>query len=217
MEPQTLSDQVFNRIQNAIITGEIATGAKISEATICEQYGVSRGPLREAIRRLEGRKLLVRVPHAGVRVVSLNPEDLVEIYQLRESLESLACQLAATNMSDDEIGSLGELLQAHKAYIDQKGGKQYYQQEGDWDFHYRIINGSGNQRLTSLLCDELYQLIRLYRFKGQDTGNRAMQAFKEHSQIFDAIAQRDGELAGILMQRHIRASRQNIEAQLIQQ
>jgi len=214
---QTLSDRVFEQIPEAIVSGEIPQGEKVSESGIGQRYGVSRGPLREAIRRLEGRKLLVRIPHSGVRVVTLTHEELIEIYQIRESLEALACELAAENMSDNEINELGALLQQHQEYIHAHGGKRYYQQEGDWDFHYRIIHASGNKRLIDLLCGELYQLIRMYRNKGSQSTSRPLKAFEEHQQIFNALKQRDGELAGILMGRHIRASRRNIQNQIDEQ
>src|SRR5690606_801878 len=92
-----------------------------------------------------------------------------------------------------------------------KAGRGYYQQEGDFDFHYRIIQGSGNRTLAKLLCDELYQLVRMYRIQFSTTPNRPHQAFAEHHRILDAIAERDGELAELPMRRHIAASKRNVE------
>src|SRR5690606_30250495 len=94
-EADTLSDHVFRKIQAAIVKGEIAPGSKMSEPELARTYGISRGPLREAIHRLEGQRLLVRVPHVGARVVSLSQQELCELYQIRESLEGMACRLAA--------------------------------------------------------------------------------------------------------------------------
>ena len=79
-DAETLSEQVFRRIQAAIVKGEIAPGSKISEPELARTYGISRGPLREAIHRLEGQRLLVRVPHIGARVVSLSHAELIELY-----------------------------------------------------------------------------------------------------------------------------------------
>ena len=73
----TLADRVFSQIQDAIVKGELVAGAKISEADLTTRYGVSRGPLREALRRLEARKLLTRIPHVGVRVVELSIAELL--------------------------------------------------------------------------------------------------------------------------------------------
>ena len=88
---------------------------------------------------------------------------------------------------------------------------------GQTDFNVQgIVQGSGNQMLIRLLCDELYQLARMYRIQFSATPNRPRQAFAEHHRILDAIADGDGELADMLMRRHIRASRLNIEQRIAQ-
>ncbi len=211
LDSETLSEHVFRRIQSAIVRGHIAPGSKISEPELARTYGISRGPLREAIHRLEGQRLLVRVPHVGARVVSLDHRELVELYEIRESLEGMACRLAAEHMSLAEIDELRRVLETHERDEAFQAGVGYYQQEGDFDFHYRIIQGSGNRTLAKLLCDELYQLVRMYRIQFSATPNRPRQAFTEHHRILDAIADRDGELAELLMRRHIGASKRNIE------
>ncbi len=207
----TLSEQVFRSIQAAIICGDIAPGSKISEPELARTYGISRGPLREAIHRLEGQRLLVRVPHVGARVVALSHAELIELYEIRESLESMACRLAAQRMTLAEVNQLRSVLDTHERDASFQAGVGYYQQEGDYDFHYKIIQGSGNHMLMQLLTEELYQLVRMYRIQYSTTPNRPQQAFKEHHGILDAIAARDGELAELLMRRHIAASRRNIE------
>jgi DNA-binding GntR family transcriptional regulator len=95
-------------------------------------------------------------------------------------------------------------------------GESYYQEAGDVDFHYRIIQGSNNPYLINLLCDELYYLVRMYRVQLGMNGPRVSRAFDEHKAILTAIANRDGELADLLMRRHIAASRRNIENHLKQ-
>lgn len=210
-EGGTLAEHVFRQIQGAIVRGEIPPGAKISEPELARTYGISRGPLREAIHRLEGQKLLVRVPHVGARVVSLSHAELLELYEIRESLEGMACRLAAERMTAEQIDELRRVLDTHERDEAFRAGLGYYQQEGDFDFHYRIIQGSGNATLARMLCGELYQLVRMYRIQYSATPNRPRQAFNEHHRILDAIAERDGELAEMLMRRHIAASRRNVE------
>ncbi|WP_122445944.1 GntR family transcriptional regulator [Pseudomonas viridiflava] len=210
-DSETLSENVFRRIQAAIVKGEIAPGSKISEPELARTYGISRGPLREAIHRLEGQRLVVRVPHVGARVVSLSHVEMIELYEIRESLEGMACRLAAERMTSEEIDELRRVLDTHERDAAFQAGVGYYQQEGDFDFHYRIIQGSGNRTLSQMLCGELYQLVRMYRIQFSTTPNRPRQAFAEHHRILDAIAERDGELAELLMRRHIGASRRNIE------
>ncbi|OYW89511.1 MAG: GntR family transcriptional regulator [Pseudomonadales bacterium 32-61-5] len=202
---------IVERLRHAILAGDIPPGAPLVETALSERFDVSRGPLREAIHRLEGQKLLVRIPHVGARVVSLSHAELIELYEIRESLEGMACRLAAERMSEVEIEELRRVLGTHERDEAFQAGIGYYQQEGDFDFHYRIIQGSGNRTLAKLLCDELYQLVRMYRIQFSTTPNRPHQAFAEHHRILDAIAERDGELAELLMRRHIAASKRNVE------
>ena len=211
---ETLAGQALKQLQSAIVKGDIAPGSKISEPELARAYGISRGPLREALHQLEGQKLLVRIPHVGARVVSLSRKELGELYHIRESLEGLACRLAAEHMSAAQVEALREVLREHERDEAFQAGRGYYQQEGDFDFHYRIVQASGNQMLIRLLCDELYQLARMYRIQHSTTPNRPAQAFTEHHRILDAIADGDGELAEMLMRRHIRTSRINIENQI---
>ena len=207
----TLSDRVFERLQDDIVRGVLAPGSKLGEAELAERYGVSRGPLREAIRRLESRKLLERVPRAGARVASLSLPDLMEIYRVREALEGMAARLAAEAMTDEEIRGLHELLARHEQQQDLREDVAYFQREGDLDFHYRIIQGSHNRTLVELLIGELYHLVRMYRYQFSAVANRPRKALHEHRRIVEAIEARDGEVAEMLMRRHISRARENIE------
>lgn len=148
---RTLADRVFARLQDDIVRGVIAPGTKVSETDLASRYGVSRGPLREALRRLESRKLLERVVHVGTRVTSLSFDDLIEIYYVREALEGMAARLAAENMSDEEVRGLTALLGQHEQQQDLREDTAYFQREGDLDFHYRIIQGSHNATLIQML------------------------------------------------------------------
>jgi DNA-binding GntR family transcriptional regulator len=210
-EALTLADRVFTDIQNAIVKGELAPGTKMSEAELAARYGVSRGPLREALRRLEGRKLLTRIPHVGVRVVSLSFEELIQIYHVREAMEGMAARLAALNMSAEEVQGLKDLLAQHEKQAELQEGRAYFQDEGDFDFHYRIVQGSRNEVLSQMLCGELYHRVRLYRYQFSVTEGRPQKAFGEHHRIIEAIEAKDAEMAEILMRRHISSARANIE------
>ncbi len=212
-DPQTIADRLSDELITSIVKGDIASGSKISEPDLARTYKVSRGPLREAIRRLEGLHLVARIPHVGARVVSLDPQQLMEIYQVREAREGMAARLACKNMTNDEITELKGLLDEHELSINQSEGSEYFQREGDFDFHYRIIQGSKNQRLVELLCSELYHLIRMYRFRSSQIHSRPHKALAEHRHICTAIEHRDGELAEILMRRHISTAQKHIEQQ----
>ena len=123
-------------------------------------------------------------------------------------------RLAAAHANAEHCHGLRELLANHEAQIQAENWAQYYQEAGDWDFHYQIVELSGNARLFSLLCDDLYDLLRLYRVQTSGQPQRPERAFKEHHQIVDAIEANDGELAELLMRRHISNARQTLVRQL---
>ncbi|MDX1442347.1 MAG: GntR family transcriptional regulator [Gammaproteobacteria bacterium] len=214
---KTLADRVFARLQDDIVQGLLPPGSKLGETELANRYGVSRGPLREAIRRLESRKLVERVPHAGARVALLKESDLVEIYRVREALEGMAARLAAENMTDAEIAGLTELLAQHERQPGVQDDTEYFQREGDVDFHYRVIQGSHNATLIDLLIGEMYHRVRMYRYQVATAANRPQKALAEHRRILEAIESRDGEMAELLMRRHISRARQTLESRALEE
>ena len=211
---RTSADRVFEALQDAIVRGRIPPGERIGEEELAERFGTSRGPLREALRRLESRRLVERKPHVGVRVAALDQATLIELYFLREALEGMAARLAAEHMSDAEVEGLKALLSSHGEDEALRSNIAYVQEEGDFDFHYRVIQGSHNSALTELLINELYHRVRMYRYQFSPYANRPRKAFAEHQHIVEAIEARDGDLAEMLMRRHISAARRNIEKHL---
>ena len=207
----TLADNIRQKLVSAIIEGDIPQGAKVNEVELATRFGISRGPLREAMRDLEGLRLVERKPHAGVRVVALNCAELREIFTIREALEGMAARLAATEMSGHEISSLRRLLELHESEVRESGGQSYFQQQGDMDFHLRILSGSGNRRLYKLMGEELYQLILMYRRQSSQRPSRPLRALEEHKRICDAIEARDPELAEMLMRRHIQGAKNSLQ------
>ena len=203
LQQGTRADVICEQLKNDIIVGKLEQGSKITEEELATEYGSSRGPIREAIRRLEGMRLVERIPHAGARVVRLTADMMHELYIVRESLEGMSARLAAENMTQEEIDALWELLEEHETGLRNAEGKIYFQREGDLDFHFRIASGSGNQWLIHLLSSELYQVMRMCRHRSARVKSRSQVALAEHRHIVEAIAKRDGELAEMLMRRHI--------------
>lgn len=203
IQAKTLAGKAYESIKSDIIRGELSQGSKIVESELALKYGISRGPLREAIHRLEQKKLILRVPHAGSRVVTLDIKIMHDIYTAREALEGMAARLAARQMSDEAIVSLQNLLDLHEQAISESEGKAYLQEEGNIDFHHLIASASQNQWILENLNGDLYQLIRMCRFQSGQYPSRPATALAQHRQIAAAIEQRDEELAEILMRRHI--------------
>ena len=214
VQAQSLVDVVAERLEVAIISGQLEPGAKLSEQGLAASLGVSRGPLREAIRRLEGRKLLERTPNIGVRVKQLSLQDLNEILQVREALEGLACSLAARNMPDAEIAALKRMLDGHEKQKSVQENTGYYHEEKNLDFHFSIVAGSGNARLIQMLSGDLHYLLRVYRHKARPKPGRAAQVLREHRAIVTALERRDPVAAEQAMREHLRHARRYVEEQL---
>lgn len=211
-EDRLLADALFERLSDAIVRGELAPGVKLSEPRLAAQYRVSRGPLREAIHRLEERSLVVRSPRQGARVVTLSPTLAIELFKIREVLEGLAAREAATHATRDEVEALRAMLATHRQALEEPDAMVYWQDTANSDFHFFVARISRSRALFDLLCNQYYTLFRLYRMQHRLVPGRAQLALREHERIVDAIAEGDGELAEILMRRHVAASRRGIEA-----
>lgn len=209
---RTLGDRVYDQLLDSIMNGDIPLGARIGESDLAQRFGVSRGPLREAIRRLEERRIIVRTAHVGARVVELSDKALLELFFVREAVEGMAAKLASQRMSDREIANLIGLLDAHETNM--AGREHYDQRDDDLDFHYCIAKGARNELIEGLLCRDLHQLLKIYRYRHSAAPGRAQRALLEHRRIAGAIADRDGDLAEILMRRHIVAARTSLEGNL---
>ena len=189
---RTLADRAFEWLEEAIIKGTYPAGTKLDEVLLAKSFGISRGPVREAIRRLEGKKLVERVPHVGARVARLGSSGLINLLHVREALEGMACRLATEHMSDAELEDLEELLRTHASQINLQSGDDYYQKPMDRDFHFRLIKGSRNEKLIEPL--PRISIISCEYTTGPAPAGRAMEA-REHEAIVAAMKRRDPDAA----------------------
>ena len=206
----TLSGELTDTLRDAIITGDIEQGSKLSETQLAKQLDVSRGPLREAIRRLEGMNLIHHIPQQGARVVMMSSELILQIYHAREALESKAVALAAVNMTSQDIDELHRLIDTQARHV--KGSNDAaIPAESDYAFHEAVIRGSHNKVIEHALLHELYNLIKMYRYQNEAARNSSTNSLIEHRQIVYAIEQRDAVLAETTMRQHIVHARKRIE------
>ncbi len=204
-----LADVVFDQVLDAIYQGRLAPGSVINEVALAQEFGVSRGPVREAVRRLQGIQLITREPYIKARVVTLSAESALELFQMRMSLEGVACNLATRRMSDEEIAQLlAELEQDRQRRLAAANGGAPAPRV--FDFHERIVRASGNNRIINALCGDLYHLLRVYRRHSGTVLERKDDAYAEHWQILRAIRARDAELAESLMRSHIERAAQHL-------
>ena len=203
----TLAEQLFVAISDAILKGDMPPGSKISEPELARRYGVSRGPLREALHRLQERRLITRSANQGARVVELSLQGLSDFFVVREGLEGIAAREAAMHASAEELAAMRLTVARHREEVagyTTAGGEPV---TANRDFHVQIAQASRNPMLVQLLCGELYPLLRLYRGHMNEPSDRVLRAYEEHRRILEAIEDRDPELAELHMRRHVMASK----------
>jgi DNA-binding GntR family transcriptional regulator len=209
----TLSDSVFEHLLQAIHSGQLAPGAVLNEVALAQELGVSRGPVREAVRRLQGVQLVEREAYLRARVVELTASAARELFEMREALEGMACRLAALRMSEDDIDRLAADLEAARALRKSSSGRRA-RSAGSFDFHDRIAVASRNSRIHSMLAGDLRHLLRLYRIRSGAVPHRKDNAFAEHWQVLRAIRARDADLAESLMRSHVRRAAEQLFREL---
>ena len=204
-ESRVLTDGVVEKLEQLIFGGRYRPGDKLREQSLAQELGVSRGPLREAIRTLEGRRLLERTPRAGVQVVGVSLSDLEQILVAREALEGMAARQAAENMTTAEVNALRQTVSGLESRPEEAPGA-VFNAGPDNDFHRLIARGSRNRWLENLLVKDVYSLLRLYRIQAARRPD-VTDSLAEHHAIIDRIHARDGEGAEAAMRSHLRRSR----------
>jgi len=216
-DPCVLVDEVVARLEQLIISGALKPGEKVIEQTLSARLGISRGPLREAIRTLEARRLVQRRPFAGVRVVDLSVDEIEQLLITREALEGMACRQAAENMTLRETQQLRASLEALNELVQSEGVDAAFRKGRAYDLHLQIARGSRNRFLADMICRDLYPLLGLFRYySAQMRGGDFARSYQEHSDIITAIERRQPDEAEQQMRRHIAHSRESVMRHLRQ-
>lgn len=203
-----LPDRAYAYLREAIISGKLRPGARLSEVDLASQLGVSRGPVREAIRRLAAGRLLTQAPNQSARVIELDEQSVMNVYELREAIESMAAGAAAVRMTDAEREQLDRVLTAHSENFVGSQSDSYPSGINDWDFHHLVLSGSRNELALRICAGDLRDLLALLRAGHRNIKGRGSRALQEHRWIADAIIAGHADLAQTLMAQHIRNSRE---------
>jgi DNA-binding GntR family transcriptional regulator len=212
MRPRLLVDEIVERLERMIVEGEIAAGTKLSEVSLASSLNVSRAPLREAIRTLEGRRLVTRTPNSGVRVVMLTYSDVKQLLMTREALEGMACRQCAEEMTLAEVDALKQCLERVTRNRKRNAGVAFPLGTAGQDFHLQILRGCRNRWLTDTLIQDIYPLLRIARFQSTSLGREMREAYQEHFAIVERIEKRDPDGAESVMRNHIAAVRAGLLA-----
>lgn len=201
------SERLVEEIRTRIVSGELSPGAKVTERELAQRYGVNRAPLREALLRLEERRLIERVPFSGTRIFQPSNRMLSELWDMREVLEGLAARRAAETATPAEVEELRRMASEGSARLARTSAEDYRDLPAIRDIHMRIAAISGNRELERVLNSEIWLYLRAnYRRWVKAIEKRAVGAL-QHERIAEAIGSRDGDVAEVLMRKHIRTSR----------
>jgi DNA-binding GntR family transcriptional regulator len=199
VRPPTAQEAVLTELRRLLVTGELAPGAPVRQEAVAERLGVSRVPVREALKVLEGEGALVYAPHRGYVVAELSVDDLVEVYRLREMLEAEAIRVAVPRLTDADIRAIS----ATAAHVDAAGraGDLVAMTAANRDFHFLLFDAAGMTRLSRTLR-QLWDATDVYRavYFGE-TGNRE-RVHADHAELLAALRARDVRRAVAAQKSH---------------
>ncbi len=179
-----LREMVYEELKIQILTGAIVPGTRMMEVDLAEEMGVSRTPIREAIRKLEKEGLVTIEPRRGAYASRISTQDMVEILEVRQDLEGLAAFFAATRMKDDEMDELRKIAARYNEAV--AAGSMQDMIRYDTQFHRLIVDSCNNKILVNMV-EQLQELVLRFRYIYYDNFRRAENMPEEHREIIEAI------------------------------
>lgn len=195
-----LRELVLDAIREAIINGNLKPRERLMEIQLAEELGVSRTPIREALRKLELEGFIVMIPRKGAYVADISFKDIADVYEIRAALEGLAAALAAERITDEELEEMERYLVGKAEAIANNDMERLV--EVDTKFHDLIYQASRNERLSTII-NNLREQIQRCRVTSLSVPGRMKESLLEHRTIVEAIQSRDAQLARQVAQDHI--------------
>ncbi|MBL9117246.1 MAG: GntR family transcriptional regulator [Verrucomicrobiaceae bacterium] len=213
----SLRQQAYDHLQRKLISGELRSGSVVSEQSLAEEIGVSRTPVREAIRTLEMEGILEQVPRFGTVVRKLDRRDLVELYELREAIEPFSTARAARRISASDLSNLESTIQAIEVLRDElgiSGARQLNENQmrrllsADLTFHLTLLRASGNGRMLKIVSDSRL-LTGVFNSRRQPHTSAVVEStLDQHRAIVAAVQARNEGMAASAMLSHILHSKE---------
>ena len=204
---QPLRETVCEALREAIRNGVLEPGERLMEVQLADELGISRTPVREAIRKLEQEGYVIMMPRRGTYVSSVSVSDVKEIFEIRSALESLSTELAALRIEPDELEQLRTLLTEIEGHIERKDIDKIV--ETDIKFHGLLYQVSRNERLVAIISNLKEQLAR-YRTLSMSYPGRLKETLEEHRAMVEAIAAGDAEAAREAAERHMEQAEETL-------
>ena len=209
-----LADEVVKQLRELILAGKLKPGDRVPEQVVCEQFGISRTPLREALKVLATEGLIELSPHRGAIVAMLTADDLDHMFPVLEALEALAGELACANITDAELEELRSLHEQMHECFKRKDRRRYF--KINQLIHEKIVSAAANPVLSSVYSN-LSGRIRRARFMSDITDDAWKKGSRDHELILSALGDRAGKKLSALLKEHLRHKRDGIKAALIPQ
>ena len=198
----SIADQIFEQLERDILSGKYQRGELLTELRLSEELGVSRTPIREAIRRLEQENILEEAGR-GVTVVGISQEDMLDMYEIRTRIEGLAAEWAARRITEEELGQMRDTLELKRFYTEKPDGNHSDQIKNlDSRFHEQVYRACGSRALTDTLLN-LHKKMTKFRMASVSKHSRALQSVEEHEAVLAALSAHDGKAANEAMTRHV--------------
>ncbi len=195
-----LRDVVFNTLRQAILTGELKPGERLMEIHLANRLGVSRTPIREAIRKLELEGLVTMIPRRGAEVAQITEKSMNDVLEVRRAVDALCVELACERITDSELEKLKEACDVFEEAV--KSGDVKRIAQADVDLHDIIVQATGNRRLVQLVNTLSEQMYR-YRFEYIKDFSQHERLVEEHRIIYESIVRKDKETACSAAREHI--------------
>lgn len=200
-----LRDVVFENLRTAILEGNLKAGQRLMEVQLAEQLGVSRTPIREAIRKLELEGLVVMLPRKGAYVANMSFKDLIDVLEIRATLEGLAASLAAERRNDEDVIKLEKVAKEFEEGV--RNADIEVVLKKDVEFHENIFLMANNKKLYHLITS-LWEQVHRFRVMYVSNNESSLSLVDEHKRILDAIKNGDCELAKKYATEHIELAEQ---------
>ena len=208
-QDNSLRGRVFRKLREDILSGVYEDQEELREITIGEEMGVSRTPVREALRQLELEGLVTIIPNKGAYVTSIKAKDVADIYHVRSMLEGLCARWATEHITDEQIGRLEEILVLSEFHVQRGNGDTAQVSELDEKFHQVLYEASDSRILEHVLSD-FHKYVQMARRLSVKKKERAEKSIAEHRDILEAIRNKDADLAEKLANQHIMNVMENL-------
>ena len=208
-QDHSLRGKVFQKVREDILSGVYKEHEELRETVLSKKLGVSRTPVREALRQLELEGLVTMIPNKGAYVTGISQKDVYDIYRIRSVLEGLCARWATEHITEEQIEGLEEIILLSEFHLERSGEQAGQVTELDGKFH-KVLYEASNSRILEHVLSDFHKYVKMARTLSVEEQDRAVKSVEEHREILEAIRNKDAGRAEALADRHIRKAMENL-------